>query len=184
MKKILRLDQQIDNLKLIQIGYGFAIIDVKGSIGGDTCWSNNGFFYKALDNDLGVFRSFPNQKYSETVYKLSECHRILFATENLNLEGVGLIEEDAIVAELAYKNCKTVNSNAGYTDFITGYKTGRKNMFSKEDLIEAMNLASQVTECGEPDGLEYDEIFKILEQPKVEVSFGKNNNEAIKAILI
>lgn len=89
MKKILALNKEEDGLKLIQVNDGFVVVDV-----------NNKDFKKDEDalykfRKIGVVTDVNENVLKFEGEYIDESHltKMIFATPNLNLEGVPIIEE-------------------------------------------------------------------------------------------
>ena len=177
-----------EGLKLIQVNDGFVVVDLNVAIGGDNCWTNKGLFHKMLSNGLAVFKNFPNQEYSETAYNLDDCFKVIFATPDLKLEGVPLIEEkqddefDKLLLELDY--CWSE-----WKIFEAGYRKAQQNLFTEEQVREAFNASDNYRYYQNngsrnipSDVLDEDDFIKFLKQPRVEITF--ENGVSVKAVMI
>lgn len=180
MNVVIKQDEEIDGIKLIQIDNedkGFVIV------GGLPHKCYEGYYF--LDGKI-----FHTSKYCLQ----TACREILFATANLLLKGVRVIENSFDVSAYAKQehifNHKSINDISFILGVEVGYGKGRENMFTEEQMEQAF-IAGRKFQTGgrtakdqpyrnEPD---FDVFIKSLKQPKVEIEFDENNNnEPIKAI--
>lgn len=138
------------SLKLIKINDEFVIINAKERI---------------LSTDW-VFDWFNNQikKYSD----IGTGVKIIFATPNLNLEGVPIIEEKENILD-TYIQIIGDNKVQSINNFL---KNHNKDLFTEEQIREAIKIASGERLIDKENQIK--NIIQFLKQPKVEIEFEEN----------
>lgn len=187
----LKLNEEINGLKLIQVNNGFVVVDLKSKIlNGDWCIhpTTLNISQQSFDNNLRIY-----------------WNRIIFATPNLNLEGVPVIEEK----ELPFD--KLCYYDRRYSDFSIKEEYGYDKEeveatgdFSKKDcacdncFYGRSKLANQIIEQAQQNlftraemklaflendkNRSFEEFIQSLKQPTVEITF--ENNTPVKAIML
>lgn len=187
----LKLNEEQQGLKLIQVNDGFVVVE---------------------KNDVEVNDFFLDRGYHNilkcTTASVGSFDRIIFATPNLNLEGVLEIEENIpnIDNELSHQEwIKEGKKGYPYYDwnlllktcrtfFSLGYKQAKQNLFTEEQVREAFQKGreyeyslyyDQTYGYGDKRTIKesnVDDFIQSLKQPKVEITF--ENNVPTKAVMI
>lgn len=191
MKQILIENVEINGLKLIQVNDEFIVINKISPINTDE-WCIE------LHNDESAAKvSFIDIKGKWYIRKMNmncsindpDCHKIIFATPNLKLEGVTEFEQDNVTvlkAETFVKEKLKMSSQAPgvLVGFIEGYKQAQQNLFTEE---QVRNLSLSIIEFishHEPDEFHdwFEKKIQSLKQPKVEITF--ENGKPIKCTML
>jgi hypothetical protein len=164
MKKILALNKEEDGLKLIQVNDGFVVVDV-----------NNKDFKKDEDALYRFWKIGVVTDVNENVLKfegkyIHESHltKMIFATPNLNLEGVPIIEEKENILD-TYIQIIGDNKIQSINNFL---KNHNKDLFTEEQIREAIKIASGERLIDKENQIK--NIIQFLKQPKVEIEFEEN----------
>lgn len=175
-----------NNLKLIKVNEGYVAIDLKAEILINDYFLADTLILKAeeiLDCDDDDKLEIHSENYCNP-YNLS--NKIIFATANLNLEGVKIIEKentskvDDLAEKLTAKNYRETNSEFAttyYNGVIDGHEQAQKDLYTKEQVEEAIKLAKHYYVHTEFDGhftYNNEDIFKLLNQTKVEINLTNN----------
>lgn len=188
MKTILKFNEEINGFKLIQVNDGFVIVDITKN-----CPENSWAIFPntvngEIENFDGCVPKLCISEYAANgVYNLL----IIFATSNLNLEGVPVIKE--INSDLIYQKFQEDSFEIGtdghsvLTAYSAGYKQAQQTLFTEEQVREALRKQKETNGMNQRNQFSYkykseNEIIQSLKQPKVEITF--ENNQPIKAILL
>ena len=175
MKKILELNEKYNDIKFLSMDDGYLLV------GKTPSKMFKGYYY--LDGKI-----FHTSKYMLQ----SGCNEILFASKNLNLDGVPLIEnseEDSDLikplitklSELALLSLKNKDDfwndkASGFGEAIQMLKDIEKNIFVEKQVREAIILGGCVETSGKPT-FTIDEVIETVKNPRVEIIFDDNNQE-------
>lgn len=189
----LKLNEEINGLKLIQVNNGFVIIK--------TTFNPIESHDKYVTTGQRIWKWDVSMAY---VSNNTPCE-IIFATPNLNLEGVPEIEEKDIenIKKVSLQNNEFWRNGGDYDTFelgfIQGYKQAQQTLFTEEQVVKAIEKARTLVEgnnefdveniLGSSDGTygikqkySENEIIQSLKQPTVEIIF--ENNIPVKAIML
>ena len=185
MKTILKLNEEVNGLKLIQVNEGFVVVDI------ESIAVNEDYCYDTLRNH--IWRKSQKFTCNGSIYK-----KIIFAKPNLNLEGVPEIEEFLpkgtgaifLAKELLKKEGYQENSDTlNYLNIaIESIEQAQQNSFSEEQIREAINFAWYNGAKESYEGktmifdIDQDKIIQSLKQPKVEITF--ENGVPVKAVML
>lgn len=99
---ILKLNEEKKGLKLIQVNDGFVVVDLKAKM------VKNDFAFDLDGNPghNGIKYIVKVLRTADDSYWNKNCDKIIFATQNLNLEGVPVIEEKQLATQLAALGAK------------------------------------------------------------------------------
>lgn len=169
MKKILKLNEEQDGLKLIQVNDGFVVVDLKNRENVnwflDTVEFKNEITHSIHKNDSTSYAGLISRRFTDSDYK------IIFAASNLNLEGVPVIEKNEEWIKVAVENedNATINNpehsqSTWYKGVELGYKQAQRDLFTEEDMREIFYIAGGY-------GYDFKKSLAIVKQPKVEIEF-------------
>ena len=177
---ILKLNEEQQELKLIQVNDGFIIINNKRP-------EHREYYYIPFTDNIERYDE--NIDYGQFHPHLFKWKKVVFATLNLNLEGVSTIEENGEWLNIAIREEeKEILSNNHYqpTSWYNGVKLGYRQAQQKLFTIDDMRLAmeqgySHCTDSYEDYQERFDTLIKYLKQPKVEITFEENQCDGCKA---
>jgi len=177
MKKILKLNQEDNGLKLIQMDEGFVVVSIKGKI-----IEENEFF--VLNNEI-----FQNcSRLTDELCK-SPQDKIIFATSNLNLEGVPVFEEKRTflqkMYDWMYKNPNEFTySTIKQINIFLEEEQAQQNLFTEEQIRDLyLGTLQNVGTCiKQSDMPTWEQVLSSIKQPKVEITFSED--EPIKCVML
>lgn len=163
MKITLNLNEEQQGLRLIQVNDGFVVVDInKKLIIGD-------WVVEQRKNETPDIFCIKNEY---TIAKEIQSV-ILFATPNLNLEGVPIIKE------MWMENWEKVNNQikegVNPHAYRLGYIQAQQNLFTEDEVLLLIAEAITKFKLGKLHESELiKQSLKSLKQPKVEITFEEN----------
>lgn len=206
---ILKLNEQKDNLKLIQIDNDLYLIDVKAKIkeNGSYAIYDNGmnipFIVKSVITSSDIIYREPHETSDDYgseeggITPLKHYISKIIASTNKRLDGCLLIQSKEDEVELPYQFGENLTQHQ--KGRIVGYKEGYKanKVYSEEQIREAIEMAINYGRKLQSENLEFEgdirdidilyergkeSIVQSFSQPQVEITFENNIIKSVKQI--
>lgn len=191
MKVTLKLGEEKNGLKLIQVNDGFVVVDLKSQI-----VKNDWYMF-----NLSKLGEYGYEKFHSDYRKFNkyQCAKIIFTTPNLSLEGVPVIENNEFFTfskqQLRFLFDTSLHAKIGKLNqneefervLVFLNKQVQQNLFTEEQVREAIQFG--VDNCHY--GLQHETLNKenqinsfiqSLRQPKVEITF--EEDKIIKCVML
>lgn len=185
MKVALKLGEEKNGLKFIQVNNGFVVVDLLNK-------KRDNYFVIYTNNEpMGIAKGISDE----------HCYTILFATPNLNLEDVPVIKNNEFFTfskqQLRFLFDTSLHAKIGGLNqdeefervLIFLNKQEQTNLFTEEQVRDACLMYAKWVTGGTPSlriaqnpSERFEQIFESLKQTKVEITF--EDGKPIKCIML